>query len=76
MGSIMNMLSNKTADFISRPKQLLIDGVWMPAASSKTFVVTNPATAEVIAEVAEGDAEDINRAVNAARKALESKAWA
>lgn len=72
----MNMLNNKISDFIHSPKQLLIDGQWINAASGKTFAVMNPATAEVIAHVAEGDAEDINKAVKAARKALESKAWA
>jgi aldehyde dehydrogenase (NAD+) len=51
-------------------KQMLIDG-WVDAASGKRFESRNPATGEVLATVAEGDAEDINRAVAAARKAFE-----
>jgi len=68
-----------TAEFLSarhpfldsRAKHLLIDGRWVEAASGKTFDTINPATGEVLATVAEGDAEDINRAVAAARRAFE-----
>ena len=52
-----------------------IDGSWVPAASGKTFETINPATEEVIAEVAEGDKEDIDRAVKAARKAFDKGPW-
>jgi hypothetical protein len=52
-------------------KKMLIDGKWVDAASGKHFESRNPATGELLATVAEGDAEDINRAVAAARKAFE-----
>src|ERR1700712_2316070 len=52
-------------------KQMLIDGKWVDAASGKKFETHNPATGELLATVAEGDAEDINRAVAAARRAFE-----
>src|SRR6201992_3359301 len=52
-------------------KKMLIDGKWIDAASGKTFESHNPATGELLATVAEGDAEDINRAVAAARRAFE-----
>jgi len=52
-------------------KKMLIDGNWVDAASSKRFETHNPATGELLATVAEGDAEDINRAVAAARRAFE-----
>jgi aldehyde dehydrogenase (NAD+) len=52
-------------------KKMLIDGKWVDAASGKKFETFNPATGEVLATVAEGDAEDINRAVAAARRAFE-----
>src|SRR6201992_3401772 len=52
-------------------KKMLIDGKWVDAASGKTFETHNPATGELLATVAEGDAEDINRAVAAARRAFE-----
>lgn len=55
--------------------KLLINNEWVSAASGKTFSVVNPATEEVLAWVAEGDAEDANAAVLAARKAFESGPW-
>ena len=61
--------------FLSEPRQMLIDGKWVDAASGKTFPVYDPATGTKIAEVAEGDKEDINRAVAAARRAFESAPW-
>ena len=57
------------------PTQCFIDGQWVDAASGKTFETLNPATEEVIAHVAEGDAEDIDRAAKAARRAFESGPW-
>src|SRR5215813_15060018 len=52
-------------------KRMLINGQWVEAASGKTFASLNPSTGETLAMVAEGDAEDINRAVAAARRAFE-----
>lgn len=52
-------------------KRMLIDGKWLEAASGKTFETFNPATGEVLATVAEGDSEDIDLAVAAARRAFE-----
>ena len=57
-------------EFISAPRQLFINGQWTDAASGKTFETPNPATGETLARIAEGDAEDINRAVRAARAAF------
>jgi aldehyde dehydrogenase (NAD+) len=53
-------------------KRMLIGGDWMAAASGRTFETRNPATGELLAEVAEGGAEDVGRAVAVARKAFES----
>ena len=53
----------------------LIGGKWVNALSGRTFATYNPATEDVIAHVAEGDRDDIDMAVAAARKAFESKAW-
>ncbi|GAB2214231.1 hypothetical protein Droror1_Dr00018572 [Drosera rotundifolia] len=55
--------------------KLLINGQFVDAASGKTFPTLDPRTGELIAEVAEGDAEDINRAVSAARKAFDQGPW-
>jgi aldehyde dehydrogenase (NAD+) len=58
-----------------RQTQCFIGGQWIPAASGKTFETVNPATEEVIASVAEGDAADVDLAVKAARKAFDSGPW-
>ncbi|MEO9594497.1 aldehyde dehydrogenase family protein [Rhodopirellula bahusiensis] len=58
-----------------RHTQLFIDGQWRDSASGKTFATINPATEEEIVQVAEGDKEDIDAAVKAARKAFESGPW-
>jgi aldehyde dehydrogenase (NAD+) len=58
-----------------RQTQLFIDGQWVPAKSGKTFETINPATEEVIAQVAEGDAADVELAVRAARKAFDEGPW-
>src|ERR671928_344161 len=53
--------------------QLFIDGQWVDSESGKTFKTPNPATGETLAEVAEADKADIDKAVAAARKAFEGK---
>ena len=51
----------------------LIDGQFVPPASGKTFDVLNPATGEVVAQAAWGDADDVDRAVASAKAAF--PAW-
>jgi phenylacetaldehyde dehydrogenase len=58
--------------FLSSPKQLLIDGEWVDAKDGRTFATVNPATEEVLVQVAQASAVDIDRAVVAARNAFES----
>lgn len=53
--------------------QLFIDGQWVDAESGKTFTTPNPATGQTLAEVAEADKVDIDKAVKAARRAFEGK---
>ncbi|MEX1041514.1 MAG: aldehyde dehydrogenase family protein [Pirellulaceae bacterium] len=67
--------SRAVQTFLDQEHKLLIDGQWIAAHSGKTFEVKNPADASSIAQVAEGDAADINRAVAAARRAFEEGAW-
>ena len=68
-------LDNRVEQFIAAPRQLFINGQWVDAASGKTFETPNPATGETLARIAEGDVEDINRAVTAARRAFDSGPW-
>ena len=63
----------QTASKTPRKYQLLIDGKWVDAESGKTFTTPNPATGETLAEVAEADKADVDKAVIAARKAYEGK---
>src|ERR1051325_3277854 len=56
-----------------RRYQLFIDGQFVDAQSGKTFKTPNPATGETFAEVAEAETADIDKAVAAARKALDGK---
>ncbi|MFF2392387.1 aldehyde dehydrogenase family protein [Nocardia sp. NPDC058114] len=59
--------------FVSGPKRHLIDGQWVEAASGRQIDVVNPATGQVISQIAAGDATDIDRAVAAARRAFEGE---
>ena len=61
----MNVMTETHPFLEGKTKRMLIEGKWLEAASGKTFETLNPATGEVLAHVAEGDAEDIDRAVAA-----------
>jgi aldehyde dehydrogenase (NAD+) len=58
-----------------KDKLMLIGGKWVESASGKKFPTMNPATGEVICQVAEGDKPDVDKAVKAARKAFANSAW-
>jgi betaine-aldehyde dehydrogenase len=52
-----------------------VDGAEVAAANGETFEVRNPATGEVIAHVAKGGVEDVDRAARAAKGAFDSGPW-
>lgn len=58
-----------------RQTNMLVGGKWMESRSGKRFPTVNPVTEQVIAEVAEGDAADVDAAVKAARAAFDSGPW-
>ena len=70
-----------TADWTKRAAQkvartqLFINGKFVDAVSGKTFESINPRDGSVIAHVAEGDVEDVNRAVAAAKASFDSGVW-
>ena len=68
-------LVENVTKYVAKTRQMLINGKWVDAASGKTFPTFNPATGDVLAKVAEGDKEDINRAVDAARAAFDNGPW-
>src|SRR6267378_1836575 len=57
------------------PTKLLINGKWVDSASGRTFPTINPSTGEVITQVAEADAADVDKAVAAARAAFDKGPW-
>src|SRR5262249_13739544 len=62
--------------FVAAPlHKMLIDGKWVDAASGKAFETPDPATGKVLARVAEGDKEDVDRAARAARRAFDEGPW-
>jgi phenylacetaldehyde dehydrogenase len=69
--SIAAPIAEATRRFTSEPRQLLIDGEWVDAADGTSFDTIDPGTGEVLTTVAHGKAEDIDRAVRAARRALD-----
>ena len=77
MGTITSpvQVDPRVADFVSKPRKMLINGKWLDSVSGKTFPTYDPATGEVLAKIAEGDSADIDLAVKAARKAFETGPW-
>src|SRR5947209_3424996 len=59
-----------------RTYQMYINGEWVASKSNKTFPVYDPASEEIIAQVPDSKAEDVNRAVAAAKAAFEEGPWA
>src|SRR5262245_17892460 len=77
-GRLANDLSGliaANAAYLRKPHKLLIGGEWVNAAAGGTFDVRDPSSDNVIAKVAAGEAADIDRAVAAARRALEDSEW-
>jgi betaine-aldehyde dehydrogenase len=58
-----------------RTYQMYINGEWVDSATGKTFPVYDPSTEEVIAEVPDANAKDVDRAVKAAREAFDNGPW-
>lgn len=58
------------------PGKLLIGGEWANASDGKSFDTINPATGEVLTQIAAGTKEDVDRAVRAARQAFDDPAGA
>ena len=67
--------SGRITEFLKRKPSLLVNGQWVEAHSRSRIAVFDPATERQIAEVADADAEDVDRAVRAARAAFESGSW-
>ena len=73
--SVQSQLNQQVLQFLSKPKKILIDGKWVDAVSGKTFATLDPSTEEPLVQVAEGDKQDVDLAVKAARRAFENGPW-
>jgi aldehyde dehydrogenase (NAD+) len=69
------VLANVETPVAVKATRLLINNRWVNSESGKTFPTINPATGDVIAEVAEADSADVDRAVRAARAAFDGGPW-
>jgi phenylacetaldehyde dehydrogenase len=65
----------QTRAFATRQLKMLIGGQWLDAVSGATMSFRNPATGEVLGEVPSAAAEDVDRAVQAARQAFDDSPW-
>jgi len=65
----------QTRAFATRQLKMLIDGQWLDAASGATMSFRNPATGEILGEVPSAAAQDVDRAVQAARRAFDNSPW-
>lgn len=71
----MGTVNATTVKQTLKPGKLFIDGKWQDAVSEKTISVINPATGELLTTVPDAGAEDVDRAVKAARRTFENRAW-
>jgi acyl-CoA reductase-like NAD-dependent aldehyde dehydrogenase len=74
--TLPDALGPAAREFLSRPQQLLIGDERLDAADGATFVTLDPSSGREIATVAQAGSEDVERAVAAARRALEEGPWA
>jgi acyl-CoA reductase-like NAD-dependent aldehyde dehydrogenase len=73
--TLPDALGDPAREFIAQTHRLLIGGERLEAADGRTFATVDPSTGREIAEVAQGGAEDVRRAVSAAREAFEQGPW-
>ena len=73
--TLPDALSDTARSFASGPHRFVIGGERAEAADGRTFETLDPATGRTIADVPYAGAEDVDRAVRAAREAFEDKRW-
>src|SRR5450755_3602048 len=67
---------NSSATTQTQTYQMYVNGQWIASNSGKTFPVYDPSTEEVITQVPDSNAKDVDRAVGAAKDAFENGPWA
>ena len=72
---VNSLISPKVQKYVTSHRRMLINGDWVDAKTGDTFHVYNPATGEILSNVAAGDHADVDLAVRAARRAFEEGPW-
>jgi len=70
-----DLMSPITAAFVRRRHKLLIDGEWVESESGQNLQVYDPGTGEVVGQIPNAKAQDVDRAVMAPRRAFDSGPW-
>jgi phenylacetaldehyde dehydrogenase len=72
LGNNTNPLVIKNKDFLNRKQQLLINNEWQDGESDNSIEVFDPATGDVVSQIASATDNDVDRAVKSAQAAFES----
>ena len=75
MSTAAAVTNDRALPHITGDRKMLVGGDWVDSASGETFPVYDPTSGEVIAQAQAGGAEDVDRAVAAARKAFDEGPW-
>lgn len=75
LGNDLSGIHAGNAQFLRTPKRLLIDGRWTDSETGMTFDVRDPSSNLIIARAAAGSPADVDRAVAAARRAVDDSEW-
>ena len=73
--AIADAVDERATRFVAQPRKMLIGSDWVESASGRTFESYNPATGEILATIAQGSSEDIDRAVKTARAVFDAETW-
>ena len=77
MLEVLPEVETEVQEFLSsQPVKMFVGGEWTDSQSGKTFATRDPGEGKELAQVAEGDAADIDRAVDAAWQAFRTSGWA
>ncbi|TMA48696.1 MAG: aldehyde dehydrogenase family protein [Deltaproteobacteria bacterium] len=63
------------ARVLAASRRMMIDGQWVEAADGRTYAIPNPATEEIIGTAPDATADDMRRAIAAARRAFDEGPW-
>ncbi|MGX5720951.1 aldehyde dehydrogenase family protein [Shinella zoogloeoides] len=68
-------VSDATRRFLAKPQKMFIDGAWVDSANGATFDIFEPSTGGLVTRAPSGTADDLDRAVRAARRQFDGGEW-